>query len=154
MEDDFLVCEYSEDSHRHAILVDDGRTGILYLHAPSDDPEKTGEVEASCFAYNRIEPIEMKDAKAYRPHPPPIAKEYASAAAVSTRPEAHRWQLIWSLDGNSVALVRDEEPWAIASIDQRHGTTKAVQTQGPWGSPWSNDVYEATEWGGRSRHCT
>jgi hypothetical protein len=61
MDDNFLVCAYSEDSHRHAVLADDGRTGILYLHAPSDDPETTGDVEVTCFAYNRIDPIEVND---------------------------------------------------------------------------------------------
>src|SRR5437588_4042225 len=71
MNSDFLVCAYSEDSHRHAILADDGLTGILYLHAPSDDPARTAEVEATCFAYNRIEPIEVKDVHTYRPAPPP-----------------------------------------------------------------------------------
>jgi hypothetical protein len=154
MNDDFLVCAHSEDSHRHAILADDGRTGILYLHAPSDDPEKTGKVEATCFAYNRIDPIDAKDVQTYRPDPPPIAKGYASTRAVCRRPQAHSWQLIWSLDGRSVVLLRDEDPWGIASIDQRRGFSKAVQTQGPWRSPWSNEIYEATKWGGRSKRCT
>jgi hypothetical protein len=154
MDDDFLVCAYSEDSHRHAILADDGRTGILYLHAPSEDPERTGKVEATCFAYNRIDPIEVEYIHTYRPDPPPIAKGYASTTAVCLKPKAHTWHLIWSLDGSCVVLMRDKEPWGIASVDQRRGFSKAIQTQGPWGSPWSNEVYHATEWGGRTRRCT
>jgi hypothetical protein len=35
--------------------------GILYLHAPSADPRRTGEVEATCFAFNRVDPIELKE---------------------------------------------------------------------------------------------
>ena len=154
MNSDFLVCAYSEDSHRHAILADDGLTGILYLHAPSDDPARTAEVEATCFAYNRIEPIEVKDVHTYRPAPPPIAKGYASATAVCHAPEAYEWRLIWSSDGKTVALMRGNEPWGIASLDERWGLSRAIQVQGAWGSPWSDDVYEATEWGGRSRPCT
>jgi hypothetical protein len=152
MDDDFLVCAYSEDSHRHAILADDGRTGILYLHAPSEDPARTGAVEATCFVYNRIDPIEPGEVPTYRPGPPPIAKGYASAQAVCRTPTTQAWRLIWSSDGKAVALLRDDAPWAIASLDEPRGFSKAIQVQGPWGSPWSDVVYEATDWGGRARH--
>jgi hypothetical protein len=47
MDDDFVVCVYSEYSHRHAILADDGVTGVLYLHAPSNDISLSGDVEAT-----------------------------------------------------------------------------------------------------------
>src|ERR1700722_2556580 len=82
MNEEFLVFVYSEDSHRHAMLADDGVTGILYLHAPSNDAAKTGEVEATCFAYNRVDPIDAAEVQRYRPGPPPIAKGYASKDAV------------------------------------------------------------------------
>jgi hypothetical protein len=154
MNDDFLICSYSEDSHRHAILVDDGRTGILYLHAPSDNPEKTGEVEATCFAFNRVKPIKAKNAQRYRPNPPPIAEGYASEDAVCRKPKSHEWELVFSADGAAVVVVKDGEPWAISSLDAPWGFSKAIQTQGPWGSPWSDAAYEAIEWGGQSRDCT
>ena len=72
----FLVCSYSEDSHRHAILADDGQTGIVYLHVPSDDLIHTRQVDANCFAFNRVDPIEPADVRRYRPELPPIAKGY------------------------------------------------------------------------------
>src|SRR5437764_578058 len=136
MDGDFLVTSYSEVSGRHAVLDDDGRTGILYLHAPSDDPGRTGAVEATCFAFNRVEPIDVKDVGNYRPGPPPIAKGYASADAVCPTPDSHTWRLVWSSDGTAVVLMRNGEPWGIATIDDRRGFSKAIQTQGPWGSPW------------------
>jgi hypothetical protein len=131
MDKQFLACSYSEDSHRHAILVDDGLTGILYLHAPSDDPEKTGEVEAACFAYNRIQPIEIRDVQTYRPNPPPIAEGYASKDVVCGSPESHEWVLMWSLTGEDVALTRDGNAWAIVTLHERRGFSRAVQVQGP-----------------------
>lgn len=70
MNEDILVCVYSEDSHRHAVLADNGVTGILYLHAPSDDIARTGEIEATCFAYNRVDPIDPEEIPRYRPNPP------------------------------------------------------------------------------------
>src|SRR5262245_46288664 len=121
MDEVFLVCMYSEDSRRHAILADDGGAGILYLHAPSDDPAKTGRVEATCFAYNRVDPIDTKDVPSYRPNPPPIAKGYASKHAVCHRPESRKWKLNFSMDGMAVLLWRDGEPWAMVSLDAPHG---------------------------------
>jgi hypothetical protein len=146
MDDNVLVCSSSEGGRRHAILADDGLTGILYLHAPSDNPDKTGEIEATCFAFNRIQPIETKDVHSYRPNPPPIAKGYASKNAVCLEPKSHKWEILWSLDGAAAVLMRDGKPWALVSLAERRGLSKAIQTQGPWGSPWSDEVYKATEW--------
>jgi hypothetical protein len=146
MDDDFLVWSYSEDSCRHAILADDGLTGILYLHGPSDNPQKTGPVEATCFAYNRIDPIEPEAVQSYRPKPPPIAKGYASKDAVCSQPTSHTWDLLFSSEGTAVLLMRDGEPWAIAALGARRGISKAIQSSGPWGNPWSAEFYEATDW--------
>jgi hypothetical protein len=147
MDDTFIVTSYSAASRRHAILADDGRTGILYLHAPSDDPGRTAAVEATSFAFNRIDPIDVEDVPNYRPGPPPIAKGYASPDAICREPGGHEWQLLWSADGESVALLRDGVPWAVASVAERRGFSKAIQVAGPWGRPWSVDVYSATQWG-------
>jgi hypothetical protein len=154
MDEEFLLCVYSEDSHRHAILADYGVTGILYLHGPSDDAGETGEVEATCFAYNRIDPIDTKEVERYRPSPPPIAKGYASQDAVCRDPESHKWNLEFSMDGTAVRLMRDGKPWAMVSLENPRGFSKAIEAPGPWGSPWSNEVHRATEWGGRTRRCT
>ena len=148
MNDDFLVCEYSQHSHRHAMLVDDGITGILYLHAPSKDAEEPGDVDADCFAYNRVDPIDPKDIPHYRPGPPPIARGYASKQAVCRKPESYDWTLKFSSEGTAVLLVRDGEPWAMVSLTEPHGFSKAIEAPGPWGNPWSIEVYRSTDWQG------
>jgi hypothetical protein len=154
MADGILVVSYSEISHRHAMLSEDGPTSWLYLHAPSDDREIPGQVDATCFAYNRIDPIDVKDVKKYRPDPPPIAQGYASDRAVCRNSENHRWMIIWSMDGEAVVLMRDDETWGLVSLQAPRGFSKAIQIEGPWGNPWSNEVYEATQWGGQSTDCT
>lgn len=154
MDDEFLVCVYSEHSHRHAILADDGVTGILYLHAPSDDIESTGEVEATCFAYNRVDPIDPSEVQQFRPNPPPIAKGYASKDAVCQRPKSHRWNLKFSTDGTAALLTKDGKPWAMVSLAAPQGFSKAIVAPGPWGDPWVSDVHQATVWDGRTTPCT
>jgi hypothetical protein len=153
MDEDFLICLYSEVSKRHAILADDGLTGILYLHAPTEDRERIGKVEATCFAYNRMDPIDAQDAQSYRPNPPPIAKGYASDDAVCHNPSSRNWSLVFSADGTAVLLMMDGEPWAITSVHARRGFSKAIRTAGPWGNPWSDEIYKQTEWGRQPRGC-
>lgn len=151
MDDRSLVCEYSEVSHRHAMLIDDGLTGIVYLHKPGDDPEKTGEVDATCFAYNRVDPIDPKEIQRYRPGPPPIARGYASKEAVCKKPESHVWNLKLSSEGTAALLSRDGKPWAMVSLDEPRGFSRAIDVLGPWGNPWSVDVDKSTDWEGRTR---
>jgi hypothetical protein len=91
----------------------------------------------------------VKDVQAYRPGPPPIGKGYASANAVCHAPDACVWRLKWSSDGRAVVLMRDGEPWAIASLDDRRGLSKAIQVEGPWGKPWSGEIYNAIHWEGQ-----
>jgi hypothetical protein len=153
MDDEFLVCVWSEESHRHAVLADDGFTGIVYLHAPSDDVAETGEVEATCFAYNRVDPIDLGEVRRYRPGPPPIAKGYASKDAVCRKPEAHKWNLKFSSDGTAVLLTRDGKPWAMLSLATPNGFSRAIESPGPWGHPWSSEVHKATEWAGGTKRC-
>jgi hypothetical protein len=154
MDEELLLCVYSDDSHRHAILADDGVIGILSLHAPSDDAAKMGDVEATCFAYNRVEPIDTSEVQRYRPNPPPIAKGYASRDAVCRNPESHQWNLEFSPDGTAVLLMKDGKPWAMVSLDAPRGYSKAIEAPGPWGSPWSDELHAATEWRGRTKRCT
>jgi hypothetical protein len=146
MNDIFLACAYSTESHRHAILVDNGITGVLYLHWSSDDGDGTGSVEATSFVYNRIEPPDQGALARYQPHLPPIAKGFASDEAVCNAPESHRWSLAFSTNGMSVVAFRDGVPWSITSLKTRRGYSKAVSTQGPWGNPWSDEVFQSTEW--------
>jgi hypothetical protein len=153
MDEEHLVCAYSEDSHRHAILADDSVTGILYLHAASQNPAKTGDVEAACFAYNRVDPIDPGDVERYRPNPPPIAKGYASRVAVCPKPDLHEWKLTFSAAGDAALLMRDGIPWAMISLAAPRGFSKAIEAQGPWGSPWSEEIHQATEWTGRIKDC-
>jgi hypothetical protein len=136
MADDILVCSYCDQSRRHAMLVDDGCTGWLYLHGPSADPNRTASVEGTAFAYNRGLPIDRDEVKNYRPKPPPITKDVASNEAVCAEPGKYRWEIFWSDDGRSARLTRDEELWCVVDTKHPRGFSKAVRVEGGWGSPF------------------
>lgn len=146
MNDIFLAVAYSNESHRHAILVDNGITGVLYLHWASGDADGSGSVEATSFVYNRVDPPNQDSLNRFQPYLPPIAKGFASDQAVCSAPESHRWTLAFSTNGMAVVAFRDGVPWSITSLKARRGYSKAVSTLGPWGNPWSEEVFTSTQW--------
>lgn len=137
---------YSDTSKRHAIVEDNGLTAWFYLHEPSNDPGRTNPVERDGFVYNRETPIDPGEVKKYRPHPPPIAKGYASAAAVCADPGKHEWAIVWSKDGESVRLEKDGVPWCLIASGEARGYSKAIEADGPWGHPWSDDRLGEIDW--------
>jgi hypothetical protein len=154
MPHELWVESYSERSRRHAIFTDDGRTGWVYLQAPSDNPAISGIVQADAFAYSRVDPIDVQDVQSYRPSPPPIACGYASANSKCSDPHCYEWRFVWSEHGDAVVLLRNEDPWCIATPEQSRGYSKAVAIEGPWGSPWSEHVYAHRNWSaGKSISC-
>ena len=120
-----------------AVLEDDGRVAVFYLHDSTDDDDRPGAVVADVFAYNRVELIPVSDVQAYRPGPPPIAEGFGGPLAVCARPEMYEWSVSWSDDGHEAVLHRDGEPWCSVSIRDRRGRSRAIATSGPWGEPWS-----------------
>lgn len=144
MEENIIEVVYSEESQRHAMLVEDGNCGILYLHAPSSDANVLGHVVAASFVFNRFKLIDFKDVAKYRPNPPPIAKGYGSDQAVCSDPEAYVWSIQFSVDGEQAVVLRDSVPWALVSEQHRKGLSKAISTSGPWGGPWSTKIYQET----------
>jgi hypothetical protein len=146
MEEVILVESYSSTSRRHAMVADDGCTGWLYLHAPSENPQQSGAVDATCFVFNRGEPIDVAEVSKYRPAPPPIATGYASKSARCAEPETHQWRLVWSIDGEAVLLMKDDELWCLITPGRPRGYSRAIQAEGPWGSAWSEAVFQGIEW--------
>lgn len=155
MAEEIRVSDINKASGQQAMLVDDGISAWLYLHAPASeganaaaDSVGSGPVIATALAYNRVRPIAVADVKNYRPGPPPIATGYASDIAVCETPDQCQWTLAWSMTGDSVLLARDGQPWCFISPDYVQGCSKAVEKSGPWGAAWSEDAYANIEWTG------
>ncbi len=142
MEENLFLSFYHEKSKRHAVIEDDGLTAWFYLHLPSDDPHSTGGVDADAFIYNREDLIDVSDVKGYKPNPPPIAKGYGHDISVCRTPTSYDWSVSWSIDGESVVLFRDAEPWCFIVKDERKGYSKAIKTDGPWGHPWNETIFK------------
>jgi hypothetical protein len=54
-----------------------------------------------------------------------------------------RMRLLWSDNGQSVALFLDERPWAFIRHDKNHGYSKGVLRPG-YGNTWEEPLFEQT----------
>lgn len=118
-------------SGRHGTFEDDGTSAWLYLSEPD-----TPRVAADAWAYNRVPPPPVAQVGAYRPAPPPAAEGFAGPEALCPPPAAHRWELRWSADGESVAVLRDGVALALIARAGRPGYSRLPARSGPWGAVW------------------
>jgi hypothetical protein len=123
-------------SGRRGTLEDDGTSAWLYLSAP-DAPR----VVADAWVFNRVPPPPASGVASYRPGPPPAAEGYAGPGALCADPSAHGWSLLWSADGESVAVLRDGAALALIARAGRPGYSRLLAKCGPWGRVWDEALF-------------
>ena len=123
-------------SGRRGTFQDDGTSAWLYLSEPG-----TGRVIADVWAYNRVPAPPLSKVGSYRPGPPPAAEGYAGPGALCPDPSAHRWELRWAADGESVALLRDGVALALIARAERPGYSRLLAKPGPWGAVWDEQLF-------------
>lgn len=126
-------------SRRLAVLDDDGTSAWLYVTEP--DSRKPA---ADAWVYNRIAAPPAEAIESYRGGPPPAAQGFAGESARCEDPSSHAWSFVWSPDGESVAVARDGEPVAFIVAGQKYGYSRNLAKEGPWGRPWSEELYLTT----------
>jgi len=140
MSDETLFLENEHPtSRRLAVLEDDGTSVWLYVTEPN-----SRKPTADAWVYNRIAAPPASAIESYRGGPPPAVQGYASDSALCGDPIAHRWSFIWSSDGESVAVAKDGEPAAFIVVGNKHGYSRELVKDGPWGHPWSNELFAST----------
>jgi hypothetical protein len=123
-------------SGRRGTFEDNGTSAWLYLSEPA-----TGRVVADAWACNRVPPPPASRVGSYRPGPPPAAQGYAGPGALCPDPSAHRWELCWSADGESVAVLRDGVALALIARAGRPGYSRLLAKSGPWGALWDDQLF-------------
>jgi hypothetical protein len=137
------LAEFHGQSRRNAFLVDDGCSAWLYLHEAAPNERVCPPVAAVAFVFNHGPPIDHSELESYRGLPPPISADYASDQAVCSNPDAFAWSFLWSADGESIAVLRDDVPVAVIRASEKRGYSKGVSKVGPWGHPWSEVVFDS-----------
>ena len=138
MADEMLFLENEHaGTQRIAILEDDGISVWLYLTESG-----TRRPIADAWVCNRITAPPTQAIKSFRGGPPPAAQGYASDSAICEDPLAYEWSFLWSLDGEAVAVFKDDQAVAFVAVGQKGGYSRELVKKGPWGKPWSESLYE------------
>lgn len=124
-------------SGRHAILEDDGFAVLLYLTRPTDT-----KPAADCFVYSVVPPTEELVTPHGTQRPPVLLRRFASEVAVQADVPANSHRFEFSPDGHSVAVFIRGEPWAFTARDQPRGYSKCLSAAGPFGQPWSQELFD------------
>jgi hypothetical protein len=140
MTDENLFLEHQHSlTRRFAVLDDDGTSAWLYITEP-DSRKPFGDV----WVYNRIAAPPTEAIKSYRGGPPPAAQGFASDDALCSEPMKQEWSFLWSPDGESVAILKNDAPVACIVAGMKRGYCRELIKDGPWGQPWSDKVYRET----------
>ena len=138
MADDLIfLTDTHATSRRTAVFEADVVSAWLYLSEP-----KAQTPAADAWVCNRIPAPPASEIKSYRGGPPPAPLGYASDKAFCKDATAHEWSFVWSLDGHSVAILKDGTAAALIIASQKHGYCRELLKEGPWGHPWSEQLFQ------------
>lgn len=141
------VTERHPDSHRTAIIADEGDSVWLYLTVASGQA-----VMADCWLMNRIpapryaELAESEGAERYRGNglPPPAIAEVVAEGAFHEGPlDAAHCRFIWAADGNSVAAYYRTDLLGFIAWGEPRGFSKFLRVGSPWGEPLDMERFVA-----------
>jgi hypothetical protein len=136
-QDNLFLSSQNPHSKRWAIMEDDGTSAWLYVTEPNSE-----KPVADAFVYNRIPPIASDRLCDYRKGPPPVTTTYAGPGAFLPHPPAARqFQIIWSDDGESAAVLMAGEPIACILHGQKSGHSRNLTAAGPFGHPWDQKMF-------------
>jgi hypothetical protein len=138
MPEEVFLSEQNLVSRRWAVFEDDGLSAWLYLTGP--DSEKPA---ADCWIYNRISNPEPAESYLSRGIAPPAPSEYAESGALLDSPDASSFRLVWSVDGESVALFEGGVLMGFIAAGRGRGFSRNLKKAGAWGNPLDEDVYQS-----------
>ncbi|WP_138223090.1 hypothetical protein [Nibricoccus aquaticus] len=61
--------------------------------------------------------------------------DYASSHAVITERYPDDFSFVWREDGDAAAVRYRDEIIAVVSVDEEHGSSRAISRSGPFGDP-------------------
>ncbi len=129
----------NKTSGRSAILEENGSSAWLYL------TRDTGRgVEKDAFVFSPIPPAkELNKASIKAGNPPVLVEAIASATAVIDSPQEQDFELVWSKNGESIAVLYEGAPISMIVESEKRGFSKALVKSSPFGHPWDQDLFES-----------
>lgn len=144
-EHSWILGVWNHTSRRHALLCNEGDSAWFYLTKPGPNGPGSPGIVASAFVYNLVSPPpKLTDVRSWAPGAPPAAEGFAGPGAYVSNLPADGWEIHWSEDGESVALLREGEPMTMIVGPGHETYSRHLLKEGGWGRPWSATVYHRT----------
>lgn len=136
MPEEVFISEQHPVSRRWAVLEDDGLSAWLYLTKPNSE-----QPAADCWIYNRIESPESAESYASRGIALPASSEVVGDDALMHPENSSGFRLVWSRDGESVALFSGKLLMGFIAAGQRRGYSRNLRKSGAWGNTLDEALY-------------
>jgi hypothetical protein len=134
-----FISDQNQESLRFAIIEDDGLSCWLYLTNPNES-----KPIADCWLYNRIEAPEDDEIKRYKKDgPPPASKGFVTSESTIDNPCKESFELIWSIDGNSIAALYKQIPFGYIKSGVQYGFSRNLAKSGPWGHVFIEEEFNS-----------
>jgi hypothetical protein len=138
MPEEVFLSEQHSMSRRWAVLEDDGLSAWLYLTEPESE-----KPVADCWLYNRISNPEPTESYMSHGVAPPAPSDYVGDGAFVVSPGASSFRLVWSKDGESVALFDGNLLIGFIASGQKRGFSRNLEKSGAWGNPLDEGLYKS-----------
>jgi len=132
-----IISERHPLSNQQARLEDDGHSAWLYL-----TKENSPVVTADAWIYNRIAAPSDTEIVNFKTASPPAVSSYAHANARFTPLPSDTFEIKWSADGRSVALLINGIAFGFIPPGALRGYSRHLVKDGPWGHHWDEKLYQ------------
>ena len=121
-----------------ALEPNDESPHSVWLYLSKDD-----EIISDCFLVNLVEPGDSVSKTKNRDAPPPVIRRYLTSILPSRLPAEDDLDFTWSDTGNGVAVSIDGSVIGFIVSDEDRGYSRALSRAGPWGNPWSEELFSS-----------
>ena len=127
-----FVSSLSGASARLAVVEESAAAAWLFMTAPEGD-----EPVAQCFLYNTGRTINYEDEDA-----PPLDPAFASTYVVRMPVTEDDVQIVWSIEGDAVAVRIHNEFVAFIGPDDALGYSRSVKEDCDWAHPFDVERFK------------
>ena len=136
-----FVTSNNSRSGLNAVVVlepDDESPHSVWLYLSNAD-----EIISDCFLANLVEPGDSVNKPKNHDAPPPAIRRFLSSSVPSELPNENDLDFRWSETGRDVAVSIGGDVVGFIVAGEKRGYSRALSQAGPWGNPWSDDLFSS-----------
>ena len=101
------------------------------------------KIISDCFLANLVEPGDSISKPEDRDAPPPAVRRFLTTSVPSELPGEGDFDFKWSETGKDVAVAINGSVVGFVVSGEKRGYSRALGQSGPWGNPWSDDLFNS-----------